>query len=182
MSSKKCSTNSWVSSFATREFNRDGLDFGEESSGQNKPQAIERILHKYELEIRAHVKMEQEFRRLAEEAEKKYDTLRVEFNSVLTKYNKMIDRLSDMAYQNEALSVEVTGLRAFISEAQDGHDEARESAKKVGGRGLLGSVGKEKSVKKDRNFSNDHSKTNAQKIKNVCLADVVREQFHSFAI
>lgn len=110
--------------------------------------------------------MEQEFRRLAEEAERKYEALRLEFNSVLTKYNKMIDRLSDMAYQNEALNAEVSGLRAFIADAQDDH--ARESAKKGAGRGgLFGSGGKERSVKKERGASNDHAKTNAQKIKSV---------------
>lgn len=30
-------------------------------------------MHKYELEIRAHIKMEKEFKKLAEETEKKYN-------------------------------------------------------------------------------------------------------------
>lgn len=102
---------------------------------------------------------------MAEEAERRYETLRTEFNSVLTKYNKMIDKLSDMAHQNDALTAEVSGLRAFLGDVQE--EEARESAKKGGSRGLLGSGGKDKSVKKDRTISNDHARTNAQKIKSV---------------
>lgn len=108
--------------------------------------------------------MEQEFKRLAEEAERKYDVLLGEFNSVLAKYNKMIDRLSDMAYENEALNHEVTNLKAFISDG--GEDEGRDSAKKLS-RGKFGSNGKEKSIKKDRTASNDQVKINAQKIRSV---------------
>lgn len=127
---------------------------------------IEKILHKYELEIRAHVKMEQEFKRLAEESEKKYEGLRAEFNAVLSKYNKMIDRLSDMTYENEALNAEVSGLKAFIAEG--GEEEGRDSSKKHY-RGKFGSGAKDKSLKKDRTASNDFAKVscNAQKIKSV---------------
>lgn len=108
--------------------------------------------------------MEQEFRRLAEEAERKYDALRTEFNAVLSKYNKMIDRLSEMAYENEALNTEVVNLKAFIADAGD--EEGRDSTKKHS-RGKFGSNGKEKSVKKDRTASNEQAKGNAQKIRSV---------------
>lgn len=37
---------------------RDSLDCSELSNNDNKNEAIEKILHKYEMEIRAHIKME----------------------------------------------------------------------------------------------------------------------------
>jgi hypothetical protein len=37
-----------------------------------KGEAIEKVLHKYEMEIRAHIKMENEFKKIAEEAELKF--------------------------------------------------------------------------------------------------------------
>ena len=48
---------------------RDTLNCSEISNKENKTIAIEKIMHKYELEIRAHIKMEKEFKKVAEETE-----------------------------------------------------------------------------------------------------------------
>lgn len=45
---------------------RDTLDCSELSHNDNKGEAIEKVLHKYEMEIRAHIKMENEFKKIAE--------------------------------------------------------------------------------------------------------------------
>lgn len=39
----------------------DALDCSEISKDESKGEAIEKVLHKYEMEIRAHIKMENEF-------------------------------------------------------------------------------------------------------------------------
>lgn len=151
----------------------DGIENQEGAGGEGRSPPIEKILHKYELEIRAHVKMEQEFKKLAEEAEKKYDGMRTEFNGILLKYNKMIEKLSEITYENESLTAELCDLRAFIAEAQD--DEQRDSNKKPY-RSKFGSGAKDKSVKKGRTASNDYAKIsyNAQKIKSVSSTDAGR--------
>ena len=50
---------------------KNGMDFLDwpdvDKNDKNEP--IEKILHKYELEIRAHIKMENEFKKVAEESE-----------------------------------------------------------------------------------------------------------------
>lgn len=154
----------------------DGMDNLDNGGGEGRSPPIEKILHKYELEIRAHVKMEQEFKKLAEEAEKKYDGMRNEFNGILLKYNRMIEKLSEMTYENESLTAELCDLRALIADAQD--DEQRDSTKKLC-RSKFGSGAKDKSVKKTRTSSNDYAKIsyNAQKIKSVSSSDVGGEQF-----
>ena len=142
---------------------RDGLDCSETNVSEGKPQAIEKILHKYELEIRAHVKIELEFKKIAEESEKKYELLKNELNSVSGKYNKMLDRLSNLAYENEHLSVEISNLKGFLAEADSNE---RNFAKK--GLGLKIQTGtKDKSIKKDRTASHETNKVNITKVKSV---------------
>ena len=53
---------------------RDFLDCSELDKNDKK-EPIEKILHKYEMEIRSHIKMENEFKKVAEEAEKKSNSL-----------------------------------------------------------------------------------------------------------
>lgn len=145
----------------------DGLDCSETNTSEGKPQAIEKILHKYELEIRAHVKIELEFKKIAEESEKKYEFLKNELNCVSGKYNKMLDRLSNMAYENEHLSGEVSTLKSFLADADLNE---RNFAKK--GLGLKIQSGfKDKSVKKDRTASHETNKVNPTKVKSVYLKD-----------
>ena len=53
----------------------DALDCSELSQQETKGEAIEKVLHKYEMEIRAHIKMENEFKMIAEETEQRYEQL-----------------------------------------------------------------------------------------------------------
>lgn len=58
---------------------RDILDCSDISKNENKGEAIEKVLHKYEMEIRAHIKMENEFKKVAEHTESKYKDLSIKF-------------------------------------------------------------------------------------------------------
>ena len=137
------------------------MDCSESNAVGNKPQAIEKILHKYELEIRAHVKMEQEFKKIAEESEKRYETIKTEYSALSTKYNKMLDRLSSVVYENENLFDEIKHLRQFIS-----NEEIKEKEpEKKHFRPKINSITKEKTTIKERTTSNDLSKPNVNKVK-----------------
>lgn len=131
-------------------------------------------MHKYELEIRAHVKMEQEFRKIAEESERKQESLKTEFNALSVKYNKMIDKLSSMAYENESLCAEVNNLRSFLAD----HDRAEKDSDKKGQHARLGSGVKERSVNKQPAPAKPASKGHTSKVRSVSSADGRRQQLH----
>lgn len=96
----------------------DLLDTSEITHTDSKPQAIEKILHKYEMEIRSHTKMEKEFKRLVEEADRRYESLKKEYSVVSLKYNEMMIRLSDLSYANDNLLDENSALKRFLVENQ----------------------------------------------------------------
>ena len=79
---------------------------------ENKNDVIEKILHKYELEIRAHIKMENEYKRIAQETEEKYNRLREEAEVFNEKYNNLITQLSSCVYKNENLAKENEQLKS----------------------------------------------------------------------
>lgn len=112
--------------------------------------------------------MEQEFKKLAEESERKYDLLKTEFNAISNKYNKMIDKLSEMAYENDGLYQEISNLKSIC---RDLEVEERDSNSKGAKLKPNSSINKEKSGKKGRTNSNDGTKINANKLRNVILED-----------
>jgi len=156
---------------------RDGLDCSETNTSEGKPQAIEKILHKYELEIRAHVKLELEFKKIAEESEKRYESLKNELNAVSGKYNKMLDRLSNMAYEKDHLTDELSTLKSFLAEV-----DLKEGAFAKKGVCLkLQSGLKDKSLKKNRTASHETNKVYTNKVKSVSLKDCPRQRLHLLA-
>ena len=66
---------------------RDFLDCSEIDKNDKK-EPIEKILHKYEMEIRSHIKMENEFKKVAEEQEKKYNQISKELSKSKETYAK----------------------------------------------------------------------------------------------
>lgn len=98
------------------ELTRDLLDCSELSNNENPSEAIEKVLHKYELEIRAHIKMEKEFKQIAQESEKKYEEVRAEYNSISKKYTDVIQRLSSFMSENENLAKENEQLKTLFAE------------------------------------------------------------------
>ena len=97
-------------------FISDLLDCSELSNHENQNEAIEKILHKYELEIRAHIKMEKEFKRIAQEAEKKYEDLKADHLTINRKYTEVIQKLSNFASENEHLTKENEELKTLFVE------------------------------------------------------------------
>ena len=139
------------------------LDCSEITHTESKPQAIEKILHKYELEIRTHVKMEQQFKKLAEEAERKCEALKNEYSSISVKYNEMMIKLSDFAYANDTLLDENATLRRHLTVNKI---EPRDSSKRASNPKQL-SITKDKNSKNSRNNSTEFIKLHIDKLKKV---------------
>ena len=116
--------------------------------------------------------MEQEFRKIAEESERKFETLKTEFSALSTKYNKMIDKLSSMAYENESLCAEVNNLRSFLAEAECPERENDKKGQLI----RLGSSGKDRSVKKNNTLNKPQSKDPTCKVRSVISTDCCRQQ------
>lgn len=87
------------------------LDCSELSVHENKKDAIEKILHKYELEIRAHIKIEAEYKKIAKEAEDKLAKMKEETAAFNEKYDNLVIQLSNFAYKNESLTRENQKLK-----------------------------------------------------------------------
>lgn len=92
-----------------------GLDCSGLSEGP-RGEAIEKILHKYELEIRAHIKMENELKQIMQETEERYTKMKVEYNTISGKYNDVIHKLSSFIYENENLARENNQLKKLFSD------------------------------------------------------------------
>lgn len=98
----------------------DSFDCSEISNDkENKNEAIEKILHKYELEIRAHIKMEKEFKRLAEETEDKYKKLSEKYNTLQNSYNKSNLRLTKNTKEKENLYRENKQIKKILKDFSD---------------------------------------------------------------
>jgi hypothetical protein len=135
------------------------LDSSQVTHTDSKPQAIEKILHKYEMEIRSHTKMEKEFKRLVEEADRRYDNLKREYGMVTTKYNEMMIRLSDLSYANDNLLEENCALKRFLVENQiEIRDVLKRASKNKSG------VSKDKSQRNTRRTSTDFIKMKSSKL------------------
>jgi hypothetical protein len=140
------------------------LDCSEIANPNSQPQAIEKILHKYELEIRTHIKMEQEFKKLAEEADKKYEALKSEYSTISLKYNEMMIKLSDFAYANDNLVEENSALKQYLAENQI---EFKDFSKQ-NGKNKTHSSTKEKNGKSNsRNTSTEFLQMHINKLKKV---------------
>ena len=101
----------------------------------------------------------------AEESEKRYETIKNEYSSLSNKYNKILDRFSSVVNENDTLFFEIEHLRQFILNNENGeNDKLRNNH-----RGKIGSITKDKIVKKNRTISNDATNLNVNKVKNVCL-------------
>ena len=140
------------------------LDCSEITHTESKPQAIEKILHKYELEIRSHVKMEQKFQRLAEEADKKYENLKSEYSNISVKYNEMMIKLSDFAYVNDSLLEENSSLKRFLID----NDIEIKDLNKRSSKNKTNSGMKEKNGKNSRTTSTEFIKMHINKLQKVC--------------
>jgi len=70
----------------------------------DKKEPIEKILHKYEMEIRSHIKMENQFKKIAEESEKKFNQLLKDLTKQKNKYEKSLALLKK---ENTALYREI---------------------------------------------------------------------------
>ena len=128
------------------------LDCSEIANPNSQPQAIEKILHKYELEIRTHIKMEQEFKKLAEEAD--------------LKYNEMMIKLSDFAYTNDNLLEENALLKRYLAENQIDFKELNKRSTK----NKTHSSTKEKNGKNNsRNTSTEFLQMHINKLKKVSV-------------
>ena len=110
----------------------DLLDCSELSNNENQNEAIEKVLHKYELEIRAHIKMEKEFKKIAQEAEKKYEEIKDDYNSINKKYEDVIQKLSKFASENEHLTKENGELKEFFAEITNWEKSQTVKSKKKG--------------------------------------------------
>ena len=66
-------------------------------------QKIEKILHKYESEIRTHVKMEQEFKVMAEQADKHVETLKINQKNLEEKLRQKQNELDEAKELNKKL-------------------------------------------------------------------------------
>ena len=142
------------------------LDCSEIANPNSQPQAIEKILHKYELEIRTHIKMEQEFKKLAEEADKKYDALKSEYTTISLKYNEMMIKLSDFAYTNDNLLEENALLKRYLAENQIDFKELNKRSTK----NKTHSSTKEKNGKNNsRNTSTEFLQMHINKLKKVSV-------------
>jgi hypothetical protein len=140
------------------------LDCSEIANPHSQPQAIEKILHKYELEIRTHIKMEQEFKKLAEEADKKFETLKSEYATVSLKYNEMMIKLSDFAYTNDNLLEENSTLKKCLADNQIEFKDLN----KRSGKAKTHSNTKEKNGKNNsRNTSTEFLQKHISKLKKV---------------
>ena len=98
------------------ELSSDLLDCSELSANEGPNEAIEKVLHKYELEIRAHVKMEAEFKAIAQDSERRYEELRNEYSGMSSKYESAIQQLSALACENEGIAKENEELRSLFAE------------------------------------------------------------------
>ena len=60
--------------------------------------------------------MEKEFKKIAQEAERKYEDVRTNYAVMSKKYNDVMQKLSKFASENENLTKENEDLKAFFSE------------------------------------------------------------------
>ena len=127
----------------------------------SKNQSIEKILHKYELEIRSHIKLEQEFKRMADESERRLECLKVDYNDLGNKYNEMMVKLSDISYVNDNLSDEIRQLKQLLKENQVEFQETNKRSSKV----QPLSVTREKNYKNNRTTSTEFLKMQVAKLK-----------------
>ena len=130
---------------------------------ENKNQSIEKILHKYETEIRSHIKLEQEFKKIAEETEKRYELLRNDYLVMSGKYNEMILRLSDLSYLNDNLMEDNQKIKAFM---HDNNIEIPELMR-ASSKSKTMSIAKVKRSRNSRPISTDFVKVQANKLKRV---------------
>jgi hypothetical protein len=97
----------------------DSFDCSEISNNnnqENKNEAIEKILHKYELEIRAHIKMEKEFKKIAEETEDKYKILHEKYLNLQEQLNKNNIKLDKNTKEKENLFRENKKIKQILQE------------------------------------------------------------------
>ena len=128
---------------------------------ESKTQSIEKILHKYEMEIRSHIKLEQEFKKMADDSERRLETLKVEFNSLVHKYNEMMLKLSDLSYINDTLTDENRMFRNILKENQIEFEESNKRSAK--NRPLSGT--RDKHFKNNRTTSTEFLKMQVAKLK-----------------
>jgi hypothetical protein len=152
---------------------RDTLDCSEIANSDTKPQAIEKILHKYEVEIRTHLKMEHEFKKLAEDADKRFESLKSEYSNMSLKYNKMLIRLSDLTYANDVTMNENLVLRRQLLEYKSENTDNNKLSSKF----KVALATKEKNSLNPRNSSNEFIQSHINKLKkmnsgntSICIA------------
>ena len=129
--------------------------------GDSKSQSIEKVLHKYELEIRSHIKLEQEFKRMADEAERRLESLKADYNDLGNKYNEMMVKLSDVSYLNDSLADENRQLKQLLKENQLEFQDANKRLSKA----QPLSVTREKNFKNNRTTSTEFLKMQVAKLK-----------------
>jgi len=106
--------------------------------------------------------MEKEFKRLVEEADRRYESLKKEFCTVSLKYNEMMIRLSDLSYANDNLLEENSALKRFLV---DNQIEIRDVLKRASKNKSAAS--KERSYRNTRTISTEFVKIKVDKLKKV---------------
>jgi hypothetical protein len=104
--------------------------------------------------------MEHEFKRLAEDADRRFEALKSEYGNISLKYNEMMIRLSDLTYANDITVSENSALRRQLIEYQSENTENNRKS----GKTKTGSITKEKNVLNPRNLSNEFIKMHSNNI------------------
>lgn len=83
--------------------NRDILNCSELGGPDERKATIEKVLHKYEVEIRSHLKMEKEFKKMAKEADSRSEELRVKVKDIEEQLLLKSKEAEELTKQNKKL-------------------------------------------------------------------------------